>query len=219
MTCDSVPMMAPHVTSNMGFTTWAGSTASVRFSALVARSFFRRMSDSVADTMSSRSFMNFCFFLSSAVVPNNPAPRRPPLSPSRLLKVSVSTFSRAASSSLSEKGFSLMRSKILVKKAGSRSVPSFPIPRLFRMNESVVIRRSSLIDGLCRSVLSMMTEKARMKAVSADGKTSGFWLVNRSANFSMIRSIFWASPGNRKPDKKSRMASAKNMPVKSMEVA
>lgn len=58
-------------------------------------------------------------------------------------------------------------------------------------------------------VLSMMVEKERMKAVSAEGKTAGFCRQKRSANFSMMRSIFCASPGRRKPVRKCRMAASK----------
>ncbi len=47
-------------------------------------------------------------------------------------------------------------------------------------------------------------------------RTSGFMMQYRSANFSIKRSIFWASPGRRKPFKKCLMASSKGMLVKSI---
>mmetsp|Transcript_3170 Transcript_3170/g.3750 ORF Transcript_3170/g.3750 Transcript_3170/m.3750 type:complete len:226 (-) Transcript_3170:313-990(-) len=58
-----------------------------------------------------------------------------------------STFSRASSSSFRLIGFSLMRSNIPSSKASGRSLPS-QIPRLFRRNPLLVMRRSSLIAGL-----------------------------------------------------------------------
>mmetsp|Transcript_31389 Transcript_31389/g.35123 ORF Transcript_31389/g.35123 Transcript_31389/m.35123 type:complete len:220 (+) Transcript_31389:163-822(+) len=215
MTCDKVPIIAPHVTSNIGLTTWAGSTASVKFSCdWAVLPFLRRINNSVAWTISSRSFLNLAFLRSSTVMPNSPAPSNPPFSPSAC-EVPSATFSRAASSSFKEKGFSLIPAKIPAKNSCGKSEPFSPIPRLLRTNESRVIRRSSLMEGLCKSVFNMMTEKAKIKAVSAEVKTSGFFRVYRSANFSIIRSIFCASPGKRKPDKNKRIASSKSISVKS----
>mmetsp|Transcript_72856 Transcript_72856/g.109912 ORF Transcript_72856/g.109912 Transcript_72856/m.109912 type:complete len:217 (-) Transcript_72856:2535-3185(-) len=212
-------MIGPHVTSNIGLTTSAGATPSMAVVTAIVLPLRRLISCSVTDIISSRSFLNFARFRSSDDVPKIPAPRYPPLSPN-IVKEAESmafacTFSRAASSSFRENGFVLIRSKMPVKKSSGKSVPFSPIPLLFRMNESSVMRRSGLIDGLCKSVFSMMTENAKINAVSALGKISIFCLVKRWANFSMIRSIFCASPGSRKPDKNNRIASSNMRPVKS----
>mmetsp|Transcript_109808 Transcript_109808/g.310351 ORF Transcript_109808/g.310351 Transcript_109808/m.310351 type:complete len:258 (-) Transcript_109808:716-1489(-) len=71
-----------------------------------------------------------------------------------------------------------------------------------------------LTPGLCRSVCSMISAKERMKAQSACTNFPGLSFQNFSANFSIIRSIFWASPGSRKEARSMRRASTMPRPVK-----
>mmetsp|Transcript_17210 Transcript_17210/g.49113 ORF Transcript_17210/g.49113 Transcript_17210/m.49113 type:complete len:278 (+) Transcript_17210:2587-3420(+) len=126
-----------------------------------------------------------------------------------------SSFSRNLSSSASVMGAALMRSKISSRNWASRSLP-LHIPLLLRRKPSFVIFFSSLMAGLWRSVWSMMTENANTNATSADGNTSLFSAQYRAAKVSMMRSIFWASPGRRKPDRKWRMATSNSRPEKSI---
>mmetsp|Transcript_34244 Transcript_34244/g.81927 ORF Transcript_34244/g.81927 Transcript_34244/m.81927 type:complete len:378 (+) Transcript_34244:2513-3646(+) len=201
-TCDKVPMRGPHVTSNMGFTTSEGETESMFWLVDAATEepcdpfrdkdfvvgFFLK-SCSAAAIISSRSWRNFSRFFSSALDPNKEGPSKTNSDSNVLALLSLSAFSLASSSSFSENGFSLIRLKMPRRKSSGRSPPS-AMPLLFRKNDSIVIRRSSLMLGLCRSVFSMMTENPRINAVSGEGNTSLFWRVKRSANFSMILSIF-----------------------------
>lgn len=67
--------------------------------------------------------------------------------------------------------------------------------------------------GLWASVLSMMTEKERMYAVSELGKIEcGLSATYLTAKDSISRSIFWASPGNRNSARNTRNASSKLSP-------
>ena len=124
------------------------------------------------------------------------------------------------------------------RNSSGKSVPLL-IPRLLRTKAALVIRCLTL--GLCRSVLSMISENASTNAVSNQARTDirgrripppphgrhergvdssavghreqtpravpevwntpGFRAVYVAAKRSMIRSIFWASPGRRKADK------------------
>ena len=86
------------------------------------------------------------------------------------------------------------------RKSAGRSAP-LAMPRLLEMKPAFFIFFSGFMLGLCASVCSMMMEYARMKAVSVEGKTPGLFSQYRCANFSMMRSIFCASPGRRKPDR------------------
>mmetsp|Transcript_4555 Transcript_4555/g.18274 ORF Transcript_4555/g.18274 Transcript_4555/m.18274 type:complete len:215 (+) Transcript_4555:2411-3055(+) len=106
----------------------------------------------------------------------------------------------------------VIRSYISPKNSGVSS-PSSPTPRLFLRKPSLVILFFTC--GLCASVLSMMTLYASTYAVSALRKRPGVCRQKRSANFSMSLSIFCASPGRRKSNRKWRIASSNTMPVKS----
>mmetsp|Transcript_3652 Transcript_3652/g.11231 ORF Transcript_3652/g.11231 Transcript_3652/m.11231 type:complete len:354 (+) Transcript_3652:2892-3953(+) len=117
-------------------------------------------------TMSSRSRWKASALRRSGLAP---MPRKTEVAEAPPLAC-FSRFRRCWSSSSSEMGVALMRSKMASRKASSRSLPS-QMPRLLRRNASLVMRRSSLMAGLWRSVWSMMTEKARTKATSALGKT------------------------------------------------
>uniref|UniRef100_A0A2M4CAU8 Putative secreted protein n=1 Tax=Anopheles marajoara TaxID=58244 RepID=A0A2M4CAU8_9DIPT len=70
--------------------------------------------------------------------------------------------------------------------------------------------------GECRSVVSIITEKASTYTVSALAKSVLFGLQSqyREANFSISRSIFCASPGNRKPSRKWRNAATMSRSAK-----
>mmetsp|Transcript_8611 Transcript_8611/g.26413 ORF Transcript_8611/g.26413 Transcript_8611/m.26413 type:complete len:394 (+) Transcript_8611:4289-5470(+) len=211
----------PHATSNI---LGAASAAAFARSALLLKwvtampsgenagrvaPFCWRSSDTDARTMSSRSRWK-----ASALRRDGFGPR-----PNCWKTVALWTW-RSASASLaflsssSVMGADLMRSKIASRNSGSRSL-SFAMPRLFFRKPSLVMRFSSLMAGLCRSVCSMITENASTKATSADGKTVLLKAQYRSANFSIMRSIFCASPGNRKPARKWRIAMSNSMPVKS----
>ncbi|KAL9184356.1 hypothetical protein ACHAXT_002442 [Thalassiosira profunda] len=185
----------------MGFTTSAGDTESVEsswppstdgfleYDDLSTGRFLKSCSD--AAIISSLSLRNFSRFFSSALDPNSVGPSNTKRD-SNVFVLSLLTFSRASSSSFSENGFSFIRLKMPVKTSSGRSPPS-AMPLLLRRNDSIVIRRSGLMLGLWRSVLSTVRgqskEKPKMNAVSGEGKTSSFCRVNLSANFSMMRSI------------------------------
>mmetsp|Transcript_28772 Transcript_28772/g.66991 ORF Transcript_28772/g.66991 Transcript_28772/m.66991 type:complete len:249 (-) Transcript_28772:689-1435(-) len=190
--CERIPSSGPHVTSNMGRTTSDGATESkyVEFPRC-ARTIFsglRRINVSVAFISSSFSFLNVSLFRCSAVAPNNVPPSKKTVGSKTCCF--CASRSRAASSSFRLNGFTLMRSKIPVRNSAGRSELSAPMPRFMFLNASGVIFFSGLMLGLCKSVFSMITENAKMNAVSADGKISGFCVVNFSANFSIMRSIF-----------------------------
>ena len=124
--------------------------------------------------------------------------------------------SSSGSSSFIRISFLTMRSYRSSRCALGRSSPS-STPRLFRKKPSLVIL--FLTIGLCASVLSMITEKLSTYAVSALLYAPGFCLQYSSANFSMSRSIFCASPGNRNPARNARIASSSANPAKSIDSA
>mmetsp|Transcript_86463 Transcript_86463/g.222710 ORF Transcript_86463/g.222710 Transcript_86463/m.222710 type:complete len:321 (-) Transcript_86463:611-1573(-) len=88
------------------------------------------------------------------------------------------------------------------------------MPRLFRTNSSFVIL--FLTPGLCKSVCNMISENESTKAQSAFANLSALSEQNFSANFSIMRSIFCASPGSRKHARKVRRAQSSSMPLKCM---
>ena len=63
----------------------------------------------------------------------------------------------------------------------------------------------------------MISEYASTYAVSALAKTPSFCVQKREANFSIIRSIFCASPGSQKCDKNLRSDASNVSPEKSIE--
>mmetsp|Transcript_47767 Transcript_47767/g.57834 ORF Transcript_47767/g.57834 Transcript_47767/m.57834 type:complete len:206 (-) Transcript_47767:797-1414(-) len=202
----------------MGLITSLGlmSSVPVTFLLLAELAFFGLLlnSCSLAFIISSFSFRNFSLRRSSAFPPKKGA-----ASKTNILCNSVDSAAaaaRASSSSLRVNGLASMRLNMPSSISTGRSPPSTLIPRLFRMKLSSVIFFSCLMLGLCKSVFNIITLKPKINAVSADENTSSFCLVNRSANFSMIRSIFCASPGKRNPLKNDRMASSKTNPVKSI---
>mmetsp|Transcript_12446 Transcript_12446/g.32744 ORF Transcript_12446/g.32744 Transcript_12446/m.32744 type:complete len:297 (+) Transcript_12446:2627-3517(+) len=129
--------------------------------------------------------------------------------------LACSSFSRNLSSSANVIGAALMRSKISSRNCASKSLP-LQMPRLFLRKPSLVIFFSSFIAGLCKSVCNIITEKARTNATSADGNTSALRAQYLAAKVSMMRSIFWASPGKRKPARKCLMATSNSRPEKSI---
>ena len=181
-TCAREPMRAPQVTLNIGFTTLAGDIDSLSWAAAALEALsaalllFGRLLNSCSDAaiISSRSLRNFSFFLSSVLEPKKPGASK---NEDASKASAPPSFARASSSSFKVKGLAWIRLKIPSKNSLGRSPPSTDMPRLFRMNPSIVIRFSGLMLGLCRSVCNMITEKARMKAVSAEGNTSSFCRV------------------------------------------
>ena len=84
------------------------------------------------------------------------------------------------------------------------------------MKSSSDMRASPSIVGLCASVLSMITAKARTYAASGVAKTPGLHRQYRAANASITRSIFCASPGRRNgPPRNARSATSNSAPTKS----
>mmetsp|Transcript_9999 Transcript_9999/g.34492 ORF Transcript_9999/g.34492 Transcript_9999/m.34492 type:complete len:252 (-) Transcript_9999:301-1056(-) len=224
--CENAESAGPHATSNIFGATSAAVARPARFGApaldaspegkalKAGRDWRRSVTD--ARTMSSRSRTNASARRRCGVGP--PRPKAPPMDWASWLAAVPSfaaSFSRSRSSSAKVMGASLMRSKISSRNAPSRSAP-LQMPRLLRRKPSLVIFFSSLTAGLCKSVWSMITENARTNATSADGKTALFNAQYRSAYFSIMRSIFWASPGRRKPLRKWRMATSNSKPVKSI---
>ena len=82
-------------------------------------------------------------------------------------------------------------------KCSAATSPPSLMPRLFFTKPSLVIL--CFTPGLCASVFSMIVENDNTYAVSGDLYIPGFCKQNLCANFSISRSIFCDSPGNRKP--------------------
>mmetsp|Transcript_29721 Transcript_29721/g.95850 ORF Transcript_29721/g.95850 Transcript_29721/m.95850 type:complete len:263 (-) Transcript_29721:650-1438(-) len=127
--------------------------------------------DTEARTMSSRSRWKASAFRRLGFAPR-PRELKTAVAP-EVPDVLSARASRCFLSSSSVMGLDLMRSKMASKKSASKSLPS-AMPRLFFRKPSLVMRFSSLMAGLWRSVWSMITEKASTKATSADGKMALF---------------------------------------------
>ena len=77
-------------------------------------------------------------------------------------------------------------------------------PRLFSANSArLILARTA---GLCRSVLSIISEKAQTYAASASTKGPGASRYSAAAKACMMRSTFCASPGMCTAPKMSRSA-------------
>ena len=95
-------------------------------------------------------------------------------------------------------------------------VPPSSVLVAMAMKSSSDMRALPSIVGLCASVLSMITAKARTYAASGVAKTPGLHRQYRAANASITRSIFCASPGRRNgPPRNARSATSNSAPTKS----
>mmetsp|Transcript_24347 Transcript_24347/g.73119 ORF Transcript_24347/g.73119 Transcript_24347/m.73119 type:complete len:548 (-) Transcript_24347:1121-2764(-) len=124
----------------------------------------------------------------------------------------VSNRDLASSSSFSEIGLVSTLSYSRSRESRGKSWLSL-MPRLLLTNWSLVIL--FLTPGLCRSVCNMISANDRTKAQSAFANVSGLSWQYFSANFSIMRSIFCASPGSLKIDKKRRRESSSSSLLKS----
>mmetsp|Transcript_17274 Transcript_17274/g.61422 ORF Transcript_17274/g.61422 Transcript_17274/m.61422 type:complete len:557 (+) Transcript_17274:2473-4143(+) len=182
-------------------------------------------SDTDARTMSSRSRWKASAFFRVGL-----APAKPKVT-ARDSCCGGSANWRCLSSSAKVMGVDLIRSKMPSRKSPGMSSP-LEMPRLFRRKPSLVIFFSSFTAGLCRSVCSMMVEKAKMNAASAflkgdpmrpAGSSAAAHFGARAdhcawscdAKASISRSMHCASPGRWKPARKSFREASKVRPPKS----
>mmetsp|Transcript_37079 Transcript_37079/g.96130 ORF Transcript_37079/g.96130 Transcript_37079/m.96130 type:complete len:283 (-) Transcript_37079:1192-2040(-) len=112
------------------------------------------------------------------------------------------------SSSFSLISFSLIRSYTFSKNSCGKFSPSLQ-PLLLLINCCFVIFLSGGMEGLCASVLSMITLNASVYAASSLLKIPGLFFTYFLANLSTMRSIFCASPGSQKEERKNLSASSK----------
>mmetsp|Transcript_8359 Transcript_8359/g.25120 ORF Transcript_8359/g.25120 Transcript_8359/m.25120 type:complete len:271 (-) Transcript_8359:1603-2415(-) len=104
---------------------------------------------------------------------------------------------------------SVMESKISSKNSRGRSL-SLLIPRLILTNSSFVI--FLFTESLCWSVFSITMAYESTCAASAEHSRPPLFCVCAKyllEKLSMIRSIFWDSPGSRKDSRYTRIASTK----------